>query len=126
MINIETVYVALIFCYSLYLAVITIIPFLLLGLKDFPVVKLLINETKKGQNRLQLMIKFYSSEKTGAFLGIAWCSLMFLTLEYKTAPVFVHYCYQIISWIVLFVRCWKANKKISFIVENCLTYLGRV
>ena len=123
---IKTLYLLLIVCYGLYLVAVTIIPFLLLALKDFPVVKLFINETRKGKSRLQLMIEFYSLQKAGAFIGIMIYLILFLILQCEILPVYVHYSFVIIGWLLLFCSCWRANKKISLIVENCLTYFGRV
>ena len=91
MINIETLYLALIICSSFYLLAVTIIPFLLLNLKDFPIVKLFIKETRKGKSRLQSMIEFYALQKAGAFAGIIIYLILFLILEYKILPVYAHY-----------------------------------
>ena len=126
MINIVILYLALIICSSFYLLAVTIIPFLLLNLKDFPLVKLFIKETRKGKSRLQSMIEFYALQKAGAFAGIIIYLILFLILEYKILPVYAHYSFLITGWIVLFFSCWRTNQRISLIVENCLTHFGRV
>ena len=135
MINIVILYLALIICSSFYLLAVTIIPFLLLNLKDFPIVKLLAKElNKQNKNRLETMLDFYRLERKFAFRLIIVFVILLAMFPAKALfeslfgnwSKYIHYLALAQGWFFLLFSCWRTNQRISFVLKNSLTYFGRV